>query len=510
MKLEDIINIAQKRGFFYPSAEIYDAIAGFWNYGPVGYLLKRKIENEWRKFFIKDKYYKQGDKNPPPTLIRTRCFEMQGTDIMPEDVFNASGHIKSFADPLTQCKKCKSMFRTDKLIEDKLNIFVPERTTEKKFDEIIKKNKIKCPNCSGELTKTRYFNMMFKLDVGPTEQAKTAYLRPETCQAIFTDFQKIYKIMRAHLPLGIAQIGRAFRNEISPRRTLLRQREFTQAELEVFFDPEKIDDFPEFETIKNEKIRIQMENEEQPKEITVEHAVEKNLIKAKLFAYYLARIYQFINILGIKNESIRLREQTKDERPFYASQAFDCEVETLTGWTEIVANHYRTDHDISSHMKVSKKDLRVLEDGKKITPHVWEVSQGIDRTVFCVLVHCYREDERGWSWFAFPPEISPYAAGVFPLVNKNGLPAKAKEVYKILEDFDVFYDDKGSIGRRYARADEIGTPFGITIDNQTLEDNTITIRNRDNCKQIRILIKDLVDIISKLISGKMKFEEIEK
>lgn len=495
MSIEKIVSIAKRRGFFYLGSEIHKPIAGFWHYGPLGVALKRKIENEWRNFFVKGEEF----------------YEVEGTSIMPENVFIASGHVEGFSDPLVQCKKCKSLHRADKLIEQKTGIFIPERSSTKKFDKIIKEKKVRCPDCNGNLSNTRFFNMMFKVNVGPTEKAEVAYLRPETCQAIFVDFLNIYRAMRAKLPFGIAQIGRSFRNEISPRQTLLRQREFTQAEAEIFFNPEK-DEFPKFDEVKDYKLNLLMVKDGKLRKVSVEEAVKEKLIKRKLIAYYLARIQQFLNTLGIPLEAIRLREQTDEERPFYAEYAFDCDVETSLGWIEVVANHYRTDYDLKSHMKVSGKDLSIVEEGKKVIPHVWEISQGIDRTLLCVMLHCFREGkERGWEWFSFPPRISPYVAGVFPLVNKDKLPEKAREVYGMLKkSFDVFYDDGASIGKLYARSDEVGTPYCITIDYQTLEEDSVTIRERDTTKQIRVKIKDLIDTLWKLINQEIEFEKAGK
>jgi len=490
MSFEKVVEIAKRRGFFYPGSEIYGGISGFWHYGVVGTLLKKKIENEWRKFFVKEEGF----------------FEIEGSNIMPKDVFVASGHLQSFSDPIVQCKKCKALFRADKLIEEQAGIFLPEKTSVEEFNRIIKEKNIKCPKCKGELGEVRFFNLMLKVEIGP-EKSEIAYLRPETCQAIFVDFLNVYRTSRAKLPFGIAQIGRAFRNEISPRQALLRQREFTQAEAEIFFNPKNENlDAEKFEKIKDYKLNIWNEKQNQ---ITTEEFSQK--IKSKLVAYYLAKIQQFMERIGIPKENIRLRELGEDEKAFYAKYAFDCEVKTQIGWIEVVANNYRSDYDLSSHMKLSKKDLSVVEEKEKekIIPHVWEISQGVDRTLLCVMLQHYHEkEERGWEWFSFPPKISPYVAGVFPLVSKDNLPNKAKEVFEILKNkFDVFYDENGSIGRRYARADEIGTFLGITIDYQTIEDNTVTLRNRDTTKQIRVKIQNLVEIIEKLINKEIEFEK---
>jgi len=494
MDVEKILSIAKRRGFFYPCSEIHGSISGFWDYGPLGTALKKKIEEEWRKFFIKQEGF----------------YEVEGSNIMPEKVFVASGHLKGFSDPLVQCKKCKSLHRADKLIQSQTETFVPEKTSLEKFDEIIENKKVKCPNCNGNLSKTRFFNMMFQINVGPTDQVEVAYLRPETCQTIFADFLNVHRAMRAKLPFGIAQIGRSYRNEISPRQCLLRQREFIQAEAEIFFDETKINDFPAFEKLKDYKINIQIAGEDAPKQIKLKDALEKT--GGKIIAYYLARVQQFIHSLGIPLEAIRIREMDDEERPFYAKCGFDCEVKTPLGWIEVVANHYRADYDLKSHSEISGKDLKILENGKKITPHVWEISEGVDRTLFCVMLHSYREGkERGWEWFQFSPKISPFHLAVYPLVSKGGLPEKAKEVHETLKKYlDVFYDEPGSIGKRYARADEVGTFLCVTIDYDTLKDSSVTLRSRDTTQQIRVKIEGLANTIKKLVNQEIEFEKAGK
>jgi len=502
MDAEKIVEVAKRRGFFWPGSGIYNPIAGFWHYGPVGLMLKKKIEHEWRQCFVKDENH----------------YEVEGTNIMPEAVFVASGHVKGFSDPLVQCRKCKSLHRADKLIESQTGEFVPEHASLKKFDEVIEKNKIKCPDCGGGLEETKFFNMMFKLHIGATDTGEVAYLRPETCQVNFVDFLNVYRAMRAKLPFGIVQIGKSFRNEISPRQSLLRQREFTQAESEIFFNAETTE-FPKFDGIKDYKLNLQMVKDKSANPVAAEDAIKKGLISFKLIAYYLAKLQMFMNSTGIPIEAIRLREHTEDERPFYAKLAFDCEVKTDEGWVEVAANHYRTDYDLKCHMKESGNDMSVVEDGKKIVPHVWEISEGIDRTLFLVMMHCFREGKnnsgRGWDWFAFPPRIAPYVAAVFPLVNKDNLPEKAGEVYEQLKSSaagccDIYYDDSGSIGKRYARADEIGTPWCITVDHDTLKNEDVTIRDRDSTKQVRVKIKDLQETLCKLADGEMKFEKSGK
>jgi glycyl-tRNA synthetase len=483
---KSFINLAKKRGFFWQSSEIYGGISGMFDYGPLGLMLKRKLIEKWRKFFVKP----------------GNVFEVETSLIQPEKVFEASGHLESFIDPVTQCKKCNSIFRADNLIEDVTKEFVEGKKPEE-LTKIIKENNIKCPKCKSELSKVRIFNLMLKTFLSPTED-EIAYLRPETAQGIFIDFKRIFAVTRTKLPFGVAQIGSSFRNEISPRQFLIRLRAFNQMEIEWFVNPKEIDTHPKFEGIEAVKLRIltresQKENERETI-LTAKEAVEKKIIPNQNLAYFLAREAQFYQAIGLPFEAFRFRHMLPEETPHYSKGNFDLEINFDFGWKEVVGNAYRTDHDLKSHIKKSGTDLSVrLDNGTKVIPHVIEPSFGIERTIYGILFHCYRDDkERGWEWFAFPPDIAPYTVGVFPLVNKDGLQEKSKQVFEMLKKcFDVFYDDSGSIGRRYARADEAGIPFDITIDYDTMENDTVTLRYRDTTEQDRVEIKDLMNIIYK-------------
>ncbi|MFH1623492.1 MAG: glycine--tRNA ligase [Candidatus Aenigmatarchaeota archaeon] len=491
---DNIMSIAKRRGFFYPAAEIHTPIAGFWSFGPLGSAMKRRIENMWRDAFVKEEGY----------------YEVEGANILPAAVFSASGHLEGFTDPLVQCKRCHSMHRADKLIEQASGIFVPERTAAEEMDKMIADNNIKCPDCGGQLADTRLFNMMFDVKIGAAEPRETAYLRPETCQINFIDFANVYRAMRAKLPFGIAQIGRSFRNEISPRQGLLRQREFTQAEMEVFFNPAD-KKFARFAEVKNYKLNVQRSGSDKVEHVTAGELVKKGIVKHELIAYYLAKIQKFVNSLGIPLECIRLREQDKKERPFYAEAAFDCEVKTAFGWVEVAANHYRTDYDLGSHAKATGKDLTAtLDSGEKVVPHVWEISEGVDRTLFCVMMQAYVDDKkRGWEWLALEPKVAPFAAAVFPLVSKDGLAEKANEVHAALAKcYDVLFDESGSIGKRYARADEVGIPFCVTVDYDTLKDGTVTLRDRNTTTQRRVKIDGLASALWELVFCAADFEKL--
>ena len=338
--LNEISNIAARRGFFFQTAEIYpDNFAGFLEYGPYGTELKNKIINLWRKLIVK----KDG------------MLEIDGSQILPSSVFKASGHLKNFRDPLIFCQKCKAKYRPDKLIEEVTKKTIPENLKNEEYDKLIKKYKIVCPKCRGELEKTARSSLMFKTGIGVEE--KIAYLRPETCQSIFIDFSRLAKIMRVKLPIKIAQIGKSFRNEISPRQGILRMREFTQAEIEVFFNPKRENE-KNIKEIENEKIILWINNKKN--EIKIKDAIKKRIISSKLVAYYLYLLQSFYFELGLPKNKIRFRKLKDGEKAFYAKEAWDFEVLTSVGWLELVACNHRGDYDLREHQKFSKQKMEIV------------------------------------------------------------------------------------------------------------------------------------------------------
>ncbi len=498
MDIERIMSIAKRRGIIFPSSEIYGGLSGFFDYGHIGLLVKRKLENSWRDFFVKSE---------------ENIFEIETSLIMHEKVWKASGHLNSFIDPLTQCKKCNSFYRADNLIEESTGEFVEGLTVEQ-LTEKIKKNKLKCPKCKGELGEVKIFNLMLSSNVGPVA-GSTAYLRPETAQGIFINFKNLLASTRASLPFGVAQTGSSYRNEISPRQWIIREREFRQMEIEYFFNPKKIT-VPNEDLLKT-KIPIltredQLKKNPKTTELTAKNSVKTGIIPNEIMAYFLAKEFLWYQQFGIPKDALRFRHMKPEEIPHYSKGNFDMEIKFDFGWKEVVGNAYRADYDLSTHMKHSGEDFSVVDDGEKVIPNIVEPSFGIDRTIYAILLYCYRDGkERGWEWFQFPPKLSPYVAGVFPLVNKDGLEEKAKELYNSLKQcYDVFYDDSGSIGKRYARSDEIGTFVCVTIDYDTLKDNTVTIRNRDDAKQIRVKVEDLTNAIWKLMNQEIEFEKAGK
>lgn len=474
---EEIMKLALERGFYFPSCEIYaDAPAGFWEYGPQGVNMKNKFIDLWRRELVR----------------RDGMMEIDGSQIMSKSVFIASGHINNFTDPIVKCSKCKSIFRADRFITEKIGEDVHEGMTNEEMNAIIKKHDLKCANCNGELDAVKRFNMMFKVNIGPDQDE--AYLRPETCQTIFVDFSRIFKTMRGKLPLGIAQIGKSFRNEIAPRQGLLRLREFYQAEIEVFCNPQKLNDLPRFEEIKNTILRLY--DGTSSIELTADEGIRKGLLPNKLVAYYLALLNEFYAKTGIDMKRTRFRRLTNTEKAFYSTIAFDFEVETSTGWLELVACNYRSDYDLQGHASTSKQNLEVIDpsDQKKVLPHVFELSMGIDRSIFTILEHSYFEDKEHDDRIVLKlkPYLAPVLLGILPLMTKDGLREKAQKIYSELKrEFDTFYDESGSIGRRYRRLEEIGTPYAVTVDKITMEDDTITVRYRDTMQQERIKISQL-------------------
>ncbi|EGG41306.1 glycyl-tRNA synthetase [Candidatus Nitrosarchaeum limnium SFB1] len=480
MNYEDVMKLALERGFYFPSCEVYaDAQAGFWEYGPSGVSLKNKFLELWRRELIR----------------RDGMMEIDGSQIMSKSVFEASGHLGNFADPIIKCTKCKSTFRADRTIAEISKVEIPESADLSEFDNAILQNNIKCPKCKGDFESTKKFNMMFKVGIGPEEEE--AYLRPETCQSIFVDFPRLYKTMRGKLPLGIAQVGKSFRNEISPRQSLLRLREFYQAEIEVFCNPNKLDEIEKFREIENAIIRIQTDAEIIP--MTCKKAVESGVVPNKFVAYYLAILTEFYEKTGIDITKSRFRKLGEKEKAFYAQVAFDFEVETTIGWLELVACNYRSDYDLSSHANKSKEKFEVMDNEEKVLPHVFEISMGIDRSLYTILEHSLIDDkEHERVVLSIKPYLAPVHVGVLSLIKKDGLKEKTDEIYLSLKrKYDVFLDHSGAIGRRYRRLDEIGAPFAVTVDYQSFEDQTVTIRKRDSMSQERIKIDDIDSVISK-------------
>lgn len=493
---ERIMEIALQRSFFYPSNEPYALSGGFYDYGPVGILMKKKIQDLWRKSFI----YDLGN------------HEVESGIITPEIVLKASGHVDNFADPIVECKKCRKKTRADYFLEEKIQNYKWDGKINS-LKQVYAENKEKAVcSCGGEVSEPHLFNLMFKTGIGG--EGASAYSRPETAQGIFTAFLRLFKNHGAKLPFAIGQIGKSFRNEISPRNVLVRMREFTQMELEYFFNPSN-NKIENFEKVKDKKIRYlgregQKETKRNIQEISIGELVEKGICN-EIFAFFLWKEWEYYAMCGVDHNKCCFRHLLEGETPHYSKGNIDMEVETSYGIIETIGNAYRTDFDLTQHQTYSKRDFSVFieEEKKKIVPHVFEVSIGVDRMLFSILEHSFREKskEKQWEWFDFPPKIAPYEVAVFPLMKKDGLAERAREIAEMLrKEYTVLYSETGSIGKRYARADEIGTPYAITIDYETLKNEVVTLRYRNNGKQESLNVKELNKKIKEnILKNKVEF-----
>ncbi|MBI4151648.1 glycine--tRNA ligase [Candidatus Woesearchaeota archaeon] len=484
---QDLATFCKKKGFMYPSSEIYGGLAGFYDYGHLGTLLKRKFEQSWRDYFLGlDRNY----------------VEIDTAQIMPEAVFKASGHLENFSDPTVHCSRCDFSDRADHLIQRAIKQRV-EGLSPPEMTSLIEQRKLKCPKCAAALRPVTAFNMMFpvSLGVGTTQRA---FLRPETAQSPYVNFKLQHELQRKKMPLGLALIGKAFRNEISPRNLTLRLREFTQAELQIFFNPRLISKHPSFASVKNYKLRVLLEEDRQkglPAERTAADLVKRGL--PEFYVYHLVVIQKFyFEVLKIAPSAFRFYQLDDKEKAFYNKYHFDVEVELADhGFTELGGLHYRTDHDLGGHHKISKQNLEVLdeESGEKYLPHVLELSFGVDRNVYALLDVAFDDHkQRGNIVLHLPPSLTPYLCAVFPLVkNKEELVAKAEEVDALLQkhQFRPLYDEVASIGRRYARADEIGVKYCLTVDFESLSDGAVTVRDRETTEQKRVPIAHLSEYL---------------
>ncbi|ABL77698.1 glycine--tRNA ligase [Thermofilum pendens] len=486
--LDELTDLCIRRGIVFPSGRIYGGLAGFYDYGPVGVELERNILNDWWKWFVE---------------TRDDIYGIDGAIITHPRTWEASGHVESFIDYIVTCTSCGAEYRADHLLEE-VGVKIPEYSLET-IKSLIENNNVRCPACGGKLSEPRKFNLMFDTQVGP-RKSMTAYLRPETAQLIFTNFKNVVFTMGATLPFGIAQIGKAFRNEISPRNFLFRLREFTQMEIEYFVNPEKLNECPYFKEVEELRVNFLSAEEQErgvseAKSIKLGEAVETGVIKNAWHAYWIGESLRWLWSLGLRPERLRVREHVKTELAHYAVQTFDIEYFfPYMGWKEIEGIANRSDYDLKRHQEYSGEALHIVDNGKTVIPYVIEPSFGLERILLAVLTDSYVREERR-TYLRLKPRIAPFKCAVFPLVKRDGLDVKAREIYNQLKKhFRCYYDEDGSIGRRYAKADEIGVPFSITIDGQTLRDDTVTIRFRDTKEQIRERVENLKARLSELIA----------
>ena len=497
-KYNIISEIAKRRGFFWNSFEIYGGLSGFTTYGDLGTKLKRNIEQLWKEYFVREQGF----------------LEIEAPVINPERVFEASGHIENFKEYSVECNRCGNSFRADHLIEEKTSMENVEAMGGEAIKSLIIKNKITCPNCGGELKEPELFLTMFKTEIGATG-GEVGYLRPETAQAMFINYKRGLIHAREKLPFALVQSSKVARNEISPRRGMLRLREFTIMELELFFDPED-SKCPWFNDVQNIIIQIYTEEMEkqqkkEPLILTINEAVEQSLILTQWQGYFMGLSQKFINALGIPEKDQRFRAHLPDERAHYSAQTYDHEINLDTwGWTEIAGFAYRTDFDLRQHQEASGQNMEVLrEDGTRFIPHVVEPSYGLDRLVYVTMESSYQRKSKR-NMFSFPRELAPYQVAVFPLVTKDGVEEKAEEVRDLLleKGFWINYDTSGSVGRRYARVDEIGVPLAVTIDYRTRDEDILTIRDRDSWKQVSLHLDELPEALKAYFNRNKNFQDL--
>jgi glycyl-tRNA synthetase len=573
-KFTAINELARRRGFFWPSYEIYGGSGGFVTYGPLGARLKQNIEAKLRELFVK----------------KIGIYEMESSVIAPAKVFEASGHVDHFKEPMVECQNCHTRFRADHLLEEKgISSAEAEKMTLEEIGEEIARHGVVCPDCGGKFGLPQRYLTMFETTIGPYSGA-VGYGRPEAAQNIFVEFNRLYTGAREKLPFGVVQIGHALRNEISPRQGLIRLREFTISDLEFFFDPEEpacdLLSEVEKEVLPILLCETRLKECEDTTNLTVREALDRNVVRSEWQAFFMAMAKRLLVDLGVPEEKQRFIEKLTWEKAHYSSQSFDQEVLVdRWGWVEVSGHAYRTDYDLKCHMQASGVDMTVYKEydnpvekemltvkplmaklgpvykgeaakvaallanapaqevadamkqqsfyvvenyeiksdqvdisvqktivrGTRFIPHVVEPSFGSDRLFYVALEYAYglKEDRVVMS---FPRSIAPIQVGVYPLMSKDGLDTKAVQVQRQLanEGLMTELDEAGSIGRRYARADEAGVQLGVTIDYDTLRDETVTVRDRDSWLQVRTPIKDLPTLLHSYFHGKINFKDLGK
>ncbi len=464
---EQVVELAKRRGFFWQAFSIYGGEAGFYDYGPLGVLMRDNITKVWKESYLRDE----------AVFIDTPV-------IVPSTVFRASGHIDKFADLATECSKCHNKQKLDTVV--KASGFQKTFRSVEEANRFLQENVVKCVVCGNRITQATEFKLMFRM---PGQGSSgDLYLRPETAQGIFVNFKLLSNFYRNKLPMAVAQLGKGFRNEISPRQTLIRLREFTQGEIEVFVDPER-----KYwkEPAGSMPVNLNPRSGESVS-MDVVTALKNGIMSSNAMAYFVEKTASILTEVGIDSARLRFRQVPTDELAHYSFDTWDVEALLDDDWVEVVGIADR--NDLKNHEKASGESMSVLVDGKSITPSIIEPSYGIDRIFLSVLVHAFYVRDNGFKVLRLPDEIAPYHAAILPLVNKDGMDSMARDFYERIKRVDpyVVYDQSGSIGRRYARQDEIGTPYCITFDSQSTQDGTVTVRERDSARQIRVASQDLL------------------
>lgn len=572
---ERVMDLARRRGFVWPTSEPYGAVAGLIDYGPLGAMMKRRIEDTWRSFYV----------------VREGFYEIECPTIGQEAVYVASGHVKGFSDKMVQCPACAEYLRADHVVEGGGRCanagVLDEAALRAELEDL------PCPSCGSRFGPVDVFgfSLMFQTSIGPGSQ-RTGYLRPETAQGIFTDFARLLRFYRDKLPFGATQIGKSYRNEISPRQGMIRLREFTQAEAEIFVHPAR-KEHPNFARYAGYRMPLlgytRQQEGEPPVDMSMADAVASGTVANEYVAYYLAMTHEFLCRVGVRPDRLRFRQHLPDERAHYACDCWDAEcLSDRFGWIETVGIADRTDYDLRAHAShsgepftvfiqypepVRRRELRVVPrmgvlgprfrgeakavaeaiaatdpavasdpagfeimvdaapvrvtpdlyevrqvevevQGEEVMPHVIEPSYGIDRILYSVLEHSYDEEpvEDGTrTVLRLPPAIAPIQVAVFPLMSRDGLAQHAALIAEGLRSAGLMaeYDDSGAIGRRYRRQDEVGTPYAVTVDYDTLEDGTVTLRDRDSMRQIRVPGGSLAGVCCALCAGTSRFADLE-
>lgn len=560
MDPQELLSLCKRRGFLWPAYDIYGSVAGLYDYGPLGTALKNNIENHWRKLYV----------------LQEGFLELSCPVVAPEPVFKASGHVDAFSDMYVECLSCGEAFRADHLATGLHPS--PGSLGEEELGRLLRTSGVKCPECGkNEFSAPRRFNLMFRTSIG-AGKGKTAYLRPETAQGMFVNFMHVYRLGREKLPVGAVQIGRAFRNEISPRQGLIRLREFSQMEAELFVHPED-KRWPRFGAVKDESLPL-LPSGGTLATMKLRDAVQQGVIGSEVLAYFMWLTFKFALDIGLDPSRLRFRQHESTEMAHYASDCWDLEALLGYGWVELVGVADRGCYDLQAHIRHSGADLTAFErfeeprdvetevvrpnfgalgplfktkakevaealsrldpasvqgrdsvtvlvggetlsvpsscysvvrrkeklSGRKVVPHVIEPSYGVDRILFAVLEHAYsKDDERdGYVILRLRPLVAPIKVGVFPLMPRDGLDELARQIHEALvsKGIESYYDDSGSIGRRYARMDEVGTPCCVTVDYETKSDGTVTLRDRDTAEQVRIRAEDVPEAVKAIVAGR--------
>lgn len=467
---EKVVELSKRRGFYWQSFSVYGGIGGLYDYAPMGVLLRDNITRIWKESFL-----------------RLGAIAIDTPTITPEAVFRASGHIERFFDMAATCSSCGRSFKLESILKENgvdLSVMAEYADPEK-----LRGSSIRCPDCGGLLGKVENFSLMFRV-LGRTDDKASLYLRPETAQGVFVNFRNLFGINREKLPMMVMQLGKGYRNEIAPRQSLIRLRELLMGEVEVYMDRGQKSFYPKMD----EKMKL-VDAEGKYHEITAAEAVKEGIIGSSEMGFFIEQVFMVLISVGIDQSRLRFRKHTREELSHYSSETWDAEFLMDSDWIEITGIADRGSFDLERHMEASGTDFTIKGETERLIPKVIEPAFGIDRIFLMTLISAYRERENGFKLLSLNRDVAPYHCAILPLQKKDGVDVLARELFQKLREADPYttYDDSGSIGRRYARQDEIGTPYCITVDYDSLADGTVTIRDRDSTKQVRIDSRKIIE-----------------